>query len=248
MLRLYERAIRNDPSHIQSHLNYGISLRELGRYDEASSVLHRALQHHPDSLSLQMEMAHIHTILGEINAAASYYERILISDPNSTSALLNIAALYHKVLRVDEALSGYSRAIASISSYDQTCFNNLFSNDPRDAWAISPFSSNNQNNPCKCPTESDSTFVRKILSNTGQALHQLGRFEEAIKSFSESLQLQRACDSNWKSSSEYLTASILQFLAAKAGCYFDAWDWLKPMVNTISHLLDSGAEVSANAT
>lgn len=245
MLRLYERATRTDPTHLQSHLNYGISLRDLGRYDEARSVLYRALEHHPNSISLQMEIAHVHTILGEINAAATQYKNILVINPNSTSALLNSAAIHHNFLRLDEALLGYSRTIASISSYNQTCFHNLLSNDPNEILIISPFSSYNQSNPCKCPTESDFTFVRKILSNSGQALHQLGRYKEAIKSFSESLYMQQSCDSNWKSSTEYLNAAILQFLSAKAGCYFVVWNWLTPMIDSVEDLLDSGGEVSA---
>ena len=52
ILDLYERATSSDPTHFQSHLNYGLLLRRLGRHQDALTVFDRGLLSHPSSTVL----------------------------------------------------------------------------------------------------------------------------------------------------------------------------------------------------
>jgi len=106
----YEHAVRLDPTHVASWINWGRLLHEQGATGEADKVYRRALEEcGPDSL-LMFNRGVLLEDLGKTTAALEAYRAAIEEDPTLADCHYNLARLY-------EALGQPQHAIRHLGQY-----------------------------------------------------------------------------------------------------------------------------------
>jgi len=108
--RAYERAVKLDPRHLASWINWGRLLHEQGSIAEADKVYQRALNEcGPDPL-LMFNRGVLLEDLGNAGAALEAYQAAIEEDPDMADCHYNLARLY-------EALGKPQHAIRHLGQY-----------------------------------------------------------------------------------------------------------------------------------
>jgi len=120
VLSLSERAMALNPDYLPSYIYRGMSLKALGRFEEAAGSFRRAIRLSPDSPSPYMFLADLHEslavknrkdALGHIREAMALYRGILERHPDHTGALNNLAILFARTGRRNEARALWKRIL-----------------------------------------------------------------------------------------------------------------------------------------
>lgn len=111
---LFARAVDADPAGPEKRVNYGVALRETGRWREAEEQLEEALRLAEDEPKMtakaHLELARLLTARGRTADAASHLEAALAVDPRSVPAHLALGRLDQNQGRLEEALGHYAAA------------------------------------------------------------------------------------------------------------------------------------------
>ena len=108
--RAYEHAVKLDPTHLASWINWGRLLHEQGAIAEADKVYQRALNEcGPDPL-LMFNRGVLLEDLGNSGAALEAYQAAIVEDPDMADCHYNLARLY-------EALGKPQHAIRHLGQY-----------------------------------------------------------------------------------------------------------------------------------
>jgi tetratricopeptide (TPR) repeat protein len=108
--RAYEHAVKLDPTHLASWINWGRLLHEQGAIAEADKVYQRALDEcGPDPL-LMFNRGVLLEDLGNSGAALEAYQAAIVEDPDMADCHYNLARLY-------EALGKPQHAIRHLGQY-----------------------------------------------------------------------------------------------------------------------------------
>jgi predicted O-linked N-acetylglucosamine transferase (SPINDLY family) len=99
--------------------NLGYTLTDLGRMDEATEVLGRALALRPDFSSAAYNLGIALHRRGMIEAAISAYQRAIALSPNHAEAYNNLGIVLTETGRFDEAIVAIRRALQLRSDYAQ---------------------------------------------------------------------------------------------------------------------------------
>ncbi len=83
---LYRRYLRGYPDDAGIWVQYGHSLKESGRFIDASKAYHRALLITPNDADLHLQIGHLNKISGQIRAAIASYRRALEVEPGMHAA------------------------------------------------------------------------------------------------------------------------------------------------------------------
>lgn len=113
---LFGRAVAADPEGPEKHVNYGLALGELGRWQEAEEQLVEALRLAEDGSKMaakaHLELGRLLASHGRPAEAASHLEAALAIDPQLLPARLVFGRLLQRQGRFEEALAHYAAARA----------------------------------------------------------------------------------------------------------------------------------------
>jgi tetratricopeptide (TPR) repeat protein len=102
--RAYEHAVKADPTHLASWINWGRLLHEQGAIEEADKVYQRAIdQCGPDAL-LMFNRGVLLEDLGNTGAALEAYQAAIEEDPDLADCHYNLARLYEELGKPQHAI------------------------------------------------------------------------------------------------------------------------------------------------
>jgi serine/threonine-protein kinase len=115
--RTYERAITLNPNYATGHQWYAKALRDLGRSDEALTLVQRALELDPTSLIINRAMGRVLLVKRDYDAAIQQLLKTLEMDPRFIPARRTLGLAYLHKFMYEEAILELQRA-ADLSSHD----------------------------------------------------------------------------------------------------------------------------------
>ena len=99
------------PSSARASFNYGASLQQEGRFDEAEKAYQTALRLDPDYVKVHVNMALIFLERSKLEESRKYYERALQLEPQNGEVRSGYAYLLERLGLPDEARVEYEKAI-----------------------------------------------------------------------------------------------------------------------------------------
>lgn len=108
------RSRQGDAHKLDAYRAQAISLSDLGRYEEAFSVVQQAIALNERLLVLYFEQALYAIQVGDVDAATASYFRILAFDPENVKARLRLCEL-STMLRETEAAINYCREVTEMA-------------------------------------------------------------------------------------------------------------------------------------
>jgi len=109
---------------LAEHLNVGIILQELDRWEESAAVLRQALRAKPDSAHAQNSLGNALLQLGQMDEAFDAYRRALALQPDFPEAIWNLSMVLLTTGRLKEGWPYYearrtARTVARLQSFPQ---------------------------------------------------------------------------------------------------------------------------------
>lgn len=114
-VRLFRRAVESDPRNPAAfavHVNWGLSLSELGQWDAALSCFANALAVKPDCAEAHLNRAKTLKQLRRLPEALDSYNRAIAVRPDWAEAYSNRGNIFKELKMWQAALENYNRAIA----------------------------------------------------------------------------------------------------------------------------------------
>lgn len=115
----YRQVIAIAPGHAPAHQNLSITLRLLGRLDEALAIADTAVALAPDKAASHTGRARVLMVLGRPAEALVSFERAAALDPSAALNHLNSGVALRALGRTADALEAFERAIALAPDYAQ---------------------------------------------------------------------------------------------------------------------------------
>jgi tetratricopeptide (TPR) repeat protein len=112
-LSFYDRAIAASPDFADAHYNRGVTLRELGRADEAVASYDRAIELKPEFIAALFNRGNAFRDLNRPDDALESYRSVLSIDADHAEAWYSIGAVTAEQGDPETALTCFDRAIAS---------------------------------------------------------------------------------------------------------------------------------------
>ena len=107
----YDRAVQLRSDYVLAHYRRGLTLRDLGRYDEALVALDRAARLDPGHVLALFDTAAIHLGRRRWDAAVHALDRAIAAQPRYVAAHINRAFALLALGRAQDALAGSEEAI-----------------------------------------------------------------------------------------------------------------------------------------
>ncbi|MBT3914727.1 MAG: tetratricopeptide repeat protein, partial [Rhodospirillaceae bacterium] len=104
------RAIQLQPSQVHYHVNLGVILQDLGRYDEAKASYERAIKADKLFPESYYNLAKLFKQMELPEAALLTYEQLLSIDPKRTDALVNMGNILFDNGQLDQAIKCFRTA------------------------------------------------------------------------------------------------------------------------------------------
>jgi tetratricopeptide (TPR) repeat protein len=120
----YQKALQIDPEDLDTHINYGVALYELGLWDAAIVHYQKALGISPDSAAAHNHLGNAEYARGRRDAAAHHYRTAFELDPNLAVPRNNLGNLLREEGRFAEAVESFLEALA-LQPYYVDAHNNL---------------------------------------------------------------------------------------------------------------------------
>ncbi len=112
-----------DPDHLIALQNLGNAYRQDKRWEDAKSVLQRALQLSPENPEANYGLGMVFAQLNDTEHAYEYLQKALAARPAYPEALNNLGILYLRTQRRDEAESSFKESIRVAPAFDQAYLN-----------------------------------------------------------------------------------------------------------------------------
>jgi Flp pilus assembly protein TadD len=93
-VELWDRIAAAAPMSAEARFNFGVSLFDLERFDDAETALRRAVEMKPDAAWTHLRLANVLHAVGRWREAEASYVKALSLDPNSHRAQLDLGHLY----------------------------------------------------------------------------------------------------------------------------------------------------------
>ncbi len=181
-------AIAGEPQdNVEAMLNESQEALRTGRYDQAITLLKRALSVKPDSARANFDLAYAYIKLGRFALAIEPAKEAVRLDPTNVKARLSLGYAYEFTRQFDLATAAYQQAI-KIDPNSPLPYNNL------GAMAGRRGRHEEEVEWYKQAIKLDPNFDM-AQTNLGMALLKLGRWDEGIESFKQAL---RANPDNFK--------------------------------------------------
>ena len=101
-LECFQNVLTSKPKHLQAALHTATQLRVLGQYAEAEQQLLKTLVHHPQSISLLMELGDVQKAWNKPEQALLYYQSAFEVEPQRIQTGLKIAQILRDLHRFEE--------------------------------------------------------------------------------------------------------------------------------------------------
>ena len=119
MLGQHERAldalrksIELRPNNARAQYNFGIALREQGKFYEARQVFKKAFSLDPQNAEIGDSLAHACLSLGKQDEAIEIFQRLLVIRPGHAETLINLGSVFQAQGKLGDAIGCYHRAQA----------------------------------------------------------------------------------------------------------------------------------------
>ncbi len=186
--QLFGKAVSIRPGEFRLYHNLAMSLRQLGRYQDAINAYQRGLQIREDT-SLLIPLANLYWLIGKGNDAEDMLLRALKLEPNSVMALHGLGSIYLQIGFHDRAAGALQRAVEiNPNMYDAQ----------RDL-AVALFQLNQMEQSIEASRKALAGKPNDIvaLNHMGMALQRLGRNDEAEEYFARVIALPVAKAEEW---------------------------------------------------
>jgi protein O-GlcNAc transferase len=180
-VRLFEAVLRVEPKHVGALNLMGLVLTRLGRFTEAESYLHRALQHAPPSDATLYNYGIVLKVLNRPVEALQRFSEAVRLNASVAETWINRGTTFNALERYEEAIADFDKAAA---------LNPLY--------AEAPHNKGKSLLALKRGEEALAAFDRALAINSrlaeawlgrGHALGVLGRHEEALSAYDCALAL-----------------------------------------------------------
>lgn len=112
-LSFLERAVLEDPAHVQASLYLGIAYQQLDRFDEAIAVYRKILPRAGTQTALvSFNLGNVYFSRGNAVFAEQYYSQAVSADPVFASAYLNRANSRIKNGKIQESIPDYEQYLS----------------------------------------------------------------------------------------------------------------------------------------
>jgi tetratricopeptide (TPR) repeat protein len=119
----FQQALRLNPHHLLSLDNLGNAYRLEKRWDEARTVLERALQAAPQDAEANYSLAMVFAQADDTDKAYQHLQRALQARPDYPEALNNLGVLYLRTDRRNDAVTSFEKCIRVAPAFDQAYLN-----------------------------------------------------------------------------------------------------------------------------
>ena len=116
-IRYFQAAVAARPTAAIAHSNLGVSLRKIGRTDEAIDSYKMALRLEPNYVNALNNLGVALCSKGQTYDGLESYLRAIVLDPNDAIAQHNLGLSYDLMGRIDEAIEHYRRAVSANPKY-----------------------------------------------------------------------------------------------------------------------------------
>lgn len=107
----YKRAINLKPDFSEAAYNLGVTLRDMGKRDEARLWFERAIMLEPNRVEAHNDLGNIFLGNYQLREAINCYTRAININPRYEKAYLNLGKALWEQHRIDEAIAAYRQAI-----------------------------------------------------------------------------------------------------------------------------------------
>lgn len=107
-MHAYRQALRQDPTHIEAHINLGALYYLRRAFNDSKRCFERALSSSPEHSRALYNLGNVSDELNDPEMAVEYYERATNADPDFADAHYNLAAVAEKLGEKDKALKHWS--------------------------------------------------------------------------------------------------------------------------------------------
>jgi tetratricopeptide (TPR) repeat protein len=166
---------------VDSLANRGVSLRELGRPEEALVAYEQAIRLDPNHAKIYNNQGNVLHDLGRLEEALMAYEQAIRLDPNYANAYYNQGNVLQALGRPGEALMAYEQAIRLDPNYAKAYYNQgvVLHDLGRLKEALMAYEQTIRLDP----NYADAYY------NQGVVLYDLGRLEEALMAYEQAIRL-----------------------------------------------------------
>lgn len=180
-VELIGRALRIDPHVAEAHIDLGVGLNSLKRFDDALANYDKAIAIQPNFAEAHNNRGNTLRELGRIAEALASYDKAIVLKPNYAEAYNNRGVVLRQMKRPVEALASFDKAVALKPNFAEAynsrggAFRELKRFDEaeasyRRATALRP-------------------DYAEAYNNCGVALQELKRFDEALASYDHAIAL-----------------------------------------------------------
>jgi tetratricopeptide (TPR) repeat protein len=107
-MHAYRQAIRQDPHHIEAHINLGALYYLQRAFNDSKRCFEKALSSNPEHSRALYNLGNVSDELDDLQMAINYYERAATADPAFADAHYNLAAVAEKLGEKEKALKHWS--------------------------------------------------------------------------------------------------------------------------------------------
>jgi len=112
-LRRHEQALLHSPNHADLHYRYGLLLRQVGRYDEATTAFRSAVAINPNYCKALVKLAICLKEAGAVDEAIATFQRALHLDEKYVDVHYELALLFAQRNQFDLAAEQFEQAAAA---------------------------------------------------------------------------------------------------------------------------------------
>ncbi len=180
-ISLWERAHDLDPDNEAIAMNYGYSLLDQERYDQAILFYQGALAKHPNHPGINNNIGVALIQAGNVEEALGYFIRALQYEPNSAKTKCNVAYIYAQLDRIEEAIDLYKQVLSEHPTYSNAHvgLGRLLLLQGDEEQAAQHFLASTQNTPNHADAQ----------NNLGKASEKKGDYKEALLFYYNATQL-----------------------------------------------------------
>ncbi len=122
-IRLYERLIAQDPTHLDALRFSALAHAQLGNISDTLVLLTKALEQAPQDANLHNNLANAYKVQHKHNQAIHHYQKAIDIEPNYAQAHNNLASIYTLQNNYQQALKHYCAAVQSQPDFTAAHYN-----------------------------------------------------------------------------------------------------------------------------
>jgi len=113
----YQKVLKIDPDHINTHNNLGVIFKKLGENQKAKECFEKVIKIDPNYAGAHNNLGVIFIELGENQKAKECFEKAIEINPNYADAYNNLGAIFQELEEIEKAKECFVKAIAINPDY-----------------------------------------------------------------------------------------------------------------------------------